>query len=181
MGRQYPITISGEDYYIDLLMYNAFMNRYMVIELKNTEFKPEYIGKLNFYCSAVDDVLCREGDNITMVTEGGANLSQGEKQLLCIARIILLKPNMLILDEATSNIDTRTELKIQESFDNLMEGRTCFIVAHRLSTITNADKILVMNKGNVIEQGTHKELLEKKGFYFNLYNSQFANKQEDEE
>ena len=132
--------------------------------------------------AGVHDFIMKMKDGyFTKVTEGGTNLSQGEKQLLCIARIILLKPSMLILDEATSNIDTRTELKIQESFDNLMEGRTCFIVAHRLSTITNADKILVMNKGNIIEQGTHKELLEQKGFYFNLYNSQFANKQEDEE
>lgn len=110
----------------------------------------------------------------TMITEGGANLSQGEKQLICIARIMLLKPRMLILDEATSNIDTRTEKRIQEAFDVLMKGRTTFVVAHRLSTIINADKILVMNKGNVIEQGTHDELMKKKGFYANLYNSQFA-------
>lgn len=110
----------------------------------------------------------------TQVIEGGANLSQGEKQLLCIARIMLLKPPMLILDEATSNIDTRTEQKIQNAFNTIMKGRTSFIVAHRLSTITNADKILVMNKGNIIEQGTHEELLKKKGFYYNLYNSQFV-------
>ena len=110
----------------------------------------------------------------TMVIEGGSNLSQGEKQLMCIARIMLLKPPMLILDEATSNIDTRTELNIQKAFNTIMEGRTSFIVAHRLSTITNADIILVMNKGNIIEQGTHEELLAKKGFYANLYNSQFA-------
>ena len=109
----------------------------------------------------------------TIVSEGGSNLSQGEKQLICIARIMLLKPPMLILDEATSNIDTRTELKIQEAFNTIMKGRTSFIVAHRLSTITNADKILVMNKGNIIEQGTHEELMAKKGFYTNLYNSQF--------
>lgn len=110
----------------------------------------------------------------TQIIEGGANLSQGEKQLLCIARIMLLKPPMLILDEATSNIDTRTEVSIQKAFNKIMEGRTCFIVAHRLSTITNADNILVMNKGNIIEQGTHNELLQKKGFYYNLYNSQFV-------
>lgn len=109
----------------------------------------------------------------TIVSEGGSNLSQGEKQLLCIARIMLLKPPMLILDEATSNIDTRTEMKIQQAFNTIMQGRTSFIVAHRLSTITNADCILVMNKGNIIEQGTHLELLAKKGFYANLYNSQF--------
>ena len=110
----------------------------------------------------------------TLVNEDGSNLSAGQKQLLCIARVMLIKPPMLILDEATSNIDTRTELKIQEAFDTLMLGRTTFIVAHRLSTIKNADLILVMNKGNVIEQGTHNELLEKKGFYYHLYNSQFA-------
>lgn len=109
----------------------------------------------------------------TIVTEGGSNLSQGEKQLICIARIMLAKPPMLILDEATSNIDTRTELKIQEAFGKIMRGRTSFIVAHRLSTITNADIILVMNKGDIIEQGTHEQLLAKKGFYYNLYNSQF--------
>ena len=110
----------------------------------------------------------------TEVNEGGSNLSAGQKQLLCIARVMLIKPPMLILDEATSNIDTRTELKIQEAFNTLMLGRTTFIVAHRLSTIKNADKILVMNKGNVIEQGTHNELIALKGFYYHLYNSQFA-------
>jgi len=110
----------------------------------------------------------------TMVTDGGSNLSAGEKQLLCIARIMLLKPPMLILDEATSNIDTRTEQNIQRAFNTIMEGRTSFIVAHRLSTITSADIILVMNKGNIIEQGTHEELMKKRGFYANLYNSQFA-------
>lgn len=110
----------------------------------------------------------------TIVTEGGDNLSQGQKQLICIARIMLIKPPMLILDEATSNIDTRTELLIQNAFNTMMKGRTCFIVAHRLSTIVNSDIILVMNKGNIIEQGTHDELLNKKGFYYNLYNSQFS-------
>lgn len=110
----------------------------------------------------------------TMVTESGDNLSQGQKQLLCIARIMLTEPPMLILDEATSNIDTRTEMFIQDAFNEMMKGRTSFIVAHRLSTIINSDLILVMNKGNIIEQGTHKELLEKKGFYYALYNSQFS-------
>lgn len=110
----------------------------------------------------------------TVVSEGGDNLSQGQKQLLCIARIMLTHPPMLILDEATSSIDTRTEIKIQKAFEIMMEGRTSFIVAHRLSTIKEADLILVMNNGNIIEQGTHEELLEKKGFYYNLYNSQFA-------
>ena len=109
----------------------------------------------------------------TEIIEGGSNLSQGEKQLICIARVMLLKPPMLILDEATSNIDTRTEKQVQEAFDRMMSGRTSFVVAHRLSTITSADIILVMNKGQIIEQGTHQELLKKKGFYANLYNSQF--------
>ena len=108
----------------------------------------------------------------TVLTEDG--LSQGQKQLLCIARIMLCLPPMLILDEATSSIDTRTELKIQEAFARLMKGRTSFIVAHRLSTIKEADLIIVMNNGNIVEQGTHEELLEKQGFYSRLYNSQFA-------
>lgn len=110
----------------------------------------------------------------TIINENGDNLSQGQKQLICIARLMLSKPKMLILDEATSNIDTRTELAIQEAFDKMMKGKTSFIVAHRLSTIISADLILVMNKGDIIEKGTHKELLAKKGFYFNLYNSQFS-------
>lgn len=109
----------------------------------------------------------------TVLKENGSILSQGQKQLLCIARIMLCLPPMLILDEATSSIDTRTEIKIQEAFARLMEGRTSFIVAHRLSTIREADLILVMNKGQIIEQGTHDELLDKRGFYYNLYNSQF--------
>ena len=105
---------------------------------------------------------------------GSVNISQGEKQLLCIARVMLVDPPMLILDEATSNIDTMTEMRIQKAFRKIMRGRTSFIVAHRLSTILDADLILVMNKGSVIEQGTHAELMEKRGFYFDLYNSQFA-------
>ena len=109
----------------------------------------------------------------TLVEEDGGNLSQGQKQLICIARIMLTKPPMLILDEATSSIDTRTELQIQETFDIMMEGRTTFIVAHRLSTIKNADVILVMDKGRILEQGTHRELLAKHGYYYNLYHSQF--------
>ena len=108
------------------------------------------------------------------LNEDASNVSQGQKQLLCITRIMLAKPPMLILDEATSSIDTRTEIKIQNAFAKLMEGRTSFIVAHRLSTIQNADIILVMKDGNIIEQGNHDELLKKKGFYYNLYNSQFA-------
>lgn len=109
----------------------------------------------------------------TLIDENGGNLSEGQKQLICIARIMLTKPPMLILDEATSSIDTRTELQIQEAFDAMMEGRTTFIVAHRLSTIKNADMILVMDKGKILEQGNHRELIAKKGYYFNLYNSQF--------
>lgn len=110
----------------------------------------------------------------TYIGTDGGNLSGGQKQLLCITRLMLVNPPMLILDEATSSIDTRTEIKIQKAFNNLMRGKTTFIVAHRLSTIKNADLILVMNNGSVIETGTHNELLAKKGFYFNLYNSQFA-------
>ena len=110
----------------------------------------------------------------TFITEDGGSLSQGQKQLLCIARVMLCHPSMLILDEATSSIDTRTELKVQEAFDRLMRGRTTFIVAHRLSTIRSADKILVMRDGRIIEQGKHEELLAKDGFYSKLYNSQFA-------
>ena len=110
----------------------------------------------------------------TIITEDGGSLSQGQKQLLCIARVMLCHPSMLILDEATSSIDTRTELKVQEAFDRLMRGRTTFIVAHRLSTIRSADKILVMRDGRIIEQGKHEELLAKGGLYSKLYNSQFA-------
>ncbi len=110
----------------------------------------------------------------TVIGEDGGNLSQGQKQLLCITRVMLSKPPMLILDEATSSIDTRTEIRIQKAFDALMEGRTSFIVAHRLSTIQEADVILVMKDGNVIEQGSHEELMKMGGFYNNLFNSQYA-------
>lgn len=110
----------------------------------------------------------------TEITEDGGNISQGQKQLLCIARAMLSLPSMLILDEATSSIDTRTEARIQNAFDNMMRGRTSFVVAHRLSTIRRADMILVMDSGRIIERGKHEELLAKKGFYANLYNSQFA-------
>ncbi len=109
----------------------------------------------------------------TVIGEDGGSLSQGQKQLLCIARIMLCNPNILILDEATSSIDTRTEIRIQKAFAKAMAGKTSFIVAHRLSTIKEADIILVMNNGNIVEQGSHKELLAKQGFYFELYNSQF--------
>ena len=110
----------------------------------------------------------------TVITEDGGALSQGQKQLLCIARVMLCLPPMLILDEATSSIDTRTEIRIQKAFARMMEGRTSFIVAHRLSTIKEADVILVMKDGNIIEQGNHENLLAQKGIYANLYNSQFA-------
>ncbi|MGN0458240.1 MAG: ABC transporter ATP-binding protein [Eubacterium sp.] len=109
----------------------------------------------------------------TVIGEDGGSLSQGQKQLLCITRLMLCKPPMLILDEATSSIDTRTEIKIQKAFNSLMQGKTTFIVAHRLATVKEADIILVMKDGNIIEQGNHKELLAKKGFYYELYNSQF--------
>ena len=108
----------------------------------------------------------------TIISEDNS-LSIGQKQLLSITRVMLVKPDMLILDEATSSIDTRTELKIQDAFNTLMKDKTSFIVAHRLSTIKEADLILVMNNGNIIEQGNHQELLAKNGFYAKLYNSQF--------
>ena len=110
----------------------------------------------------------------TVISENGGNLSQGQKQLLCIARVMLCLPPMLFLDEATSSIDTRTEIKIQKAFDTMMQGRTSFIVAHRLSTIREADLILVMKDGHIVEQGRHEELLQKQGFYAKLYQSQFA-------
>ena len=110
----------------------------------------------------------------TIVTEDGSNLSQGQRQLLCIARVMLCDPPMLILDEATSSIDTLTEQRVQKAFQKMMKGRTSFVVAHRLSTIKEADIILVMNDGNIIEQGTHEQLLKRNGFYAKLYNSQFA-------
>ena len=109
----------------------------------------------------------------TVISEDGGNLSQGQKQLLTIARAILADNKILILDEATSSVDTRTEIEIQKAMDNLMKGRTSFVIAHRLSTIRDADLILVMKDGDIIEQGNHEELLAKNGFYANLYNSQF--------
>ena len=107
------------------------------------------------------------------LNEDASNVSQGQKQLLTIARAILADNRILILDEATSSVDTRTELQIQKAMDNLMEGRTSFVIAHRLSTIKNADCILVMKDGDIIEQGNHEELMKKDGFYADLYNSQF--------
>ena len=108
------------------------------------------------------------------LNEEASNVSQGQKQLLTIARAILADPKILILDEATSSVDTRTEIQIQNAMDTLMEGRTSFIIAHRLSTIRDADLILVMKEGDIVEQGNHEELLKKNGFYAELYNSQFA-------
>ncbi len=110
-----------------------------------------------------------------LVNEEATNISQGQKQLLTIARAFVANPPMLILDEATSSVDTRTEVLIQQAMDDLMHGRTSFIIAHRLSTIRDADWILVMNEGDIVEQGRHEDLLERKGFYADLYNSQFEN------
>jgi ATP-binding cassette, subfamily B, multidrug efflux pump len=112
----------------------------------------------------------------TMITSGGSNLSQGQRQLLAIARAILADSDILILDEATSSIDTRTEMEIQAGLNHLMEGRTSFVIAHRLKTIENADRILVIQNGKIVEKGTHKELLETKGFYYNMYESQSSMK-----
>ena len=112
------------------------------------------------------------------INEESTNISAGQKQLLTIARVILANPKILILDEATSSIDTRTEQQIQSAMDNLMKGRTSFIIAHRLSTIKNADLILVMDHGDIVEQGNHGELLAKNGFYAKLYNSQFEEVEE---
>ncbi len=110
----------------------------------------------------------------TEISEGGGNLSQGQKQLLCIARAMLTNPSVLILDEATSSIDTLTEIRVQKAFAKMMKGRTSFVVAHRLSTIKESDVILVLKDGNIIEQGSHETLLKQGGFYHTLYNSQFA-------
>ena len=109
----------------------------------------------------------------TILDENGMNISQGQKQLLTIARAMLLDAKMLILDEATSNVDTRTEIQIQAAMQELMKGKTCFIIAHRLSTIQHADNILVVDGGNIVEQGTHAQLMAKGGYYANLYQSQF--------
>ena len=113
----------------------------------------------------------------TILSERGGNLSQGQRQLLAISRAILADPDILILDEATSSVDTRTEARIQKALLKLMEGRTSFVIAHRLSTIRDADKVLVINEGEIIEDGTHDQLLERKGFYHNLYVSQFKGQQ----
>ena len=122
------------------------------------------------YCH---DFIMKMANGYDTIISDDDGVSIGQKQLLCIARLMLRLPNILILDEATSNIDTRTEVMVQKAFNNMMRGRTSFVIAHRLSTIRNANKILVMNKGNIIEQGTHDELMALGGFYKNLYNSQF--------
>ncbi|HPW53207.1 MAG TPA: ATP-binding cassette domain-containing protein, partial [Erysipelotrichaceae bacterium] len=109
----------------------------------------------------------------TIIRENDSTISTGQKQLLCIARIMLKDPKILILDEATSNIDTRTEIRIQQAFDELMKDKTSLVVAHRLSTVQNADVILVMKEGKIVEQGKHQQLLNQKGFYYKLYNAQF--------
>ena len=109
----------------------------------------------------------------TVISEGGGNISKGQKQLLTIARAMLYNTHMLILDEATSNVDTNTEQQVQRAMQELMKGRTSFVIAHRLSTIQNADKILVVDQGDVVEQGTHESLMAQKGFYYNLYAAQF--------
>ena len=116
-----------------------------------------------------------------MLNEDGTNISQGQRQLLTIARAMVSKPKMLILDEATSSVDTRTEVEIQEVMNKMMEGRTSFIIAHRLSTIKGAKMILVMNKGKIIEKGNHKSLLAQNGFYAELYNAQFSGRTNEEE
>ena len=131
-----------------------------VIEAANAAYADHFIQTLP------------DGYNM-ILNEDSSNISQGQKQLLTIARAILANPKILILDEATSSVDTRTEGLIQRAMDNLMEGRTSFVIAHRLSTIRDADTILVMNEGDIVEQGSHDELLKKEGLYANLYNSQF--------
>ena len=128
----------------------------------------------------INHFIMTQPDTYNMVlNEETNNISGGQKQLLTIARAILSDPKVLILDEATSSVDTRTEILIQKAMDELMKGRTSFIIAHRLSTIKNADLILVMNNGDIVEQGTHEELLKKNGFYANLYNSQFDKIEEE--
>ena len=143
------------------------------LSLNDSSISEERIKEVCKICHAHNFIKRMPNGYDTVINEQGANLSTGQKQLLCIARVMLHNPSMLILDEATSNIDTRTEMKINEAFNHLMEGKTSFIVAHRLSTILSADVILVMKDGQIIEQGKHEELLAKNGFYTSLYNSQF--------
>lgn len=129
-----------------------------------------------------DDFIARLQDGYqTMLGERGGGLSQGQRQLLSIARVALINPRILILDEATSSVDTRTEREIQKALEELLQGRTSFVIAHRLSTIRNADQVLVLSDGQIIEQGTHQTLLAKKGFYFDLYMSQFRRKNAEDD
>lgn len=182
------ISLDGNDY-SDLYVKSIRSEYGMVLQetwlQSGTVLDNIRLGKPNATFEEVEDAAKKahshsfikrlpEGYNTVIGTDGGG-LSQGQRQLLCITRLMLANPPLLILDEATSSIDTRTEMHIQHAFDKLMKGKTTFIVAHRLSTIVNADLILVMNKGEVIEQGNHKDLLDKKGFYYKLYNSQYLN------
>ena len=167
----YEKTLAGCVTYLGDYMY--FDREGIVVESASeaTDGVPEITG-LNFGSVQLYKKLPQGYD--TVIGEDGGSLSQGQKQLLCIARVMLCLPPMLILDEATSSIDTRTEIRIQKAFAAMMEGRTSFIVAHRLSTIREADVILVMKDGNIIEQGDHETLLKQNGFYATLYNSQFV-------
>ena len=158
-ARQVSLTDRVHDQILELIIKNATEEE--MVQAARTSHAHEFIKRLpNGYDTYI------KGDD--------GSLSQGEKQLLCIARLMLALPPMLILDEATSSIDTRTEMKIQEAFQTMMEGRTTFVVAHRLSTIREADVILYMQDGKVLEQGNHQELLEKNGYYAKLYRSQFV-------
>ena len=144
------------------------------IRYGNREASDEDVIRAAKTVCAHDFIMSMENGYQTQVNERGSRLSAGQRQLISFARALLADPKILILDEATSSIDTRTEIKIQEAFSRMMQGRTSFIVAHRLSTIQEADVILVMKDGHIIEQGNHESLLAKNGFYAKLYNSQFA-------
>ena len=146
------------------------------ITMGNPEISNEDMIKIAKICHIDSFIQKLPKKYETVISENGEEFSQGQRQLMCIARVMMSKPSMMILDEATSSIDTRTEMKIQEAFNKMMEGRTSFVVAHRLSTIKNADIILVMNSGNIVEMGNHDVLMKKKGFYYDLYMSQFLGK-----
>lgn len=146
------------------------------ITMGNPDISDEEMRKIAKVCHIDSFIQKLPKKYDTVISENGEEFSQGQRQLMCIARVMMSKPSMMILDEATSSIDTRTEMKIQEAFNAMMEGRTSFVVAHRLSTIKNADIILVMNSGNIVEMGNHDKLMKEKGFYYNLYMSQFLGK-----